>query len=70
MPNGKPAGVPCVQLADDMRCLIFGQPERPAFYAGLKASADMCGPEREYALRWLGDLERATAPPGANRAPH
>jgi len=31
MPDGKPAGVRCVQLADDNRCKIFGQPERPAF---------------------------------------
>jgi hypothetical protein len=62
MPNGKPAGVPCIQLAADMRCLIFGQPERPAFCAGLKPSADMCGSGREHAMHWLGDLERATAP--------
>ena len=29
MPQGKPAGVRCVQLTDDNRCAIFGQPERP-----------------------------------------
>lgn len=62
MPNGKPAGVRCVQLADDMRCLIFGQPERPAFCAGLQPAADMCGGGREHAMAWLADLERATAP--------
>lgn len=28
MPNGKPAGVRRVQLDDDERCRIFGQPER------------------------------------------
>ena len=26
MPNGKPAGVRCVQLTPDNRCLLFGQP--------------------------------------------
>ena len=62
MPNGKPAGVRCVQLADDNRCLIFGQPERPAFCGGLQPSQEMCGSGREYALRWLDELERATAP--------
>ncbi|MFY8177903.1 MAG: YkgJ family cysteine cluster protein, partial [Limnohabitans sp.] len=25
MPQGKPAGVPCVQLLPDMRCAVFGQ---------------------------------------------
>jgi hypothetical protein len=60
MPHGKPAGVRCVQLMDDYRCAIFGRPERPAFCGGLQASAEMCGEDREYALQWLGELERAT----------
>ncbi|TWI48868.1 hypothetical protein IP92_02261 [Pseudoduganella flava] len=62
MPNGKPAGVRCVQLDDDQRCRIFGKPERPAFCGGLQPSAEMCGVDRQHALRWLADLERATAP--------
>lgn len=62
MPDGKPAGVRCVQLADDNRCLIFGQPERPAFCAGLQPAADMCGASREHAMIWLAELEAATAP--------
>jgi Fe-S-cluster containining protein len=62
MPNGKPAGVRCIQLADDNRCKIFGRPERPAFCGGLQPSAEMCGASREAAMIWLGDLERATAP--------
>lgn len=62
MPDGKPAGVRCIQLADDNRCLIFGQPQRPAFCGGLQPSADMCGASREHALHWLAELERATAP--------
>lgn len=61
MPSGKPAGMRCIQLTDDFRCAIFGLPERPAFCGGLRAAAEMCGPDREYALRWLGDLERATS---------
>ncbi len=62
MPNGKPAGVRCVQLMDDNGCAIFGHPDRPHFCAGLQPSADMCGSSREQAIRWLDDLERATAP--------
>ncbi|HEU4852925.1 MAG TPA: YkgJ family cysteine cluster protein [Telluria sp.] len=62
MPHGKPAGVRCVQLAADHRCLIFGQPGRPAVCSGLQPSADMCGPDREHAMLWLATLESATAP--------
>jgi len=62
MPHGKPAGVRCAQLLDDNRCAIFGLPERPAFCAGLRPSAEMCGDSREHALHWLGQLERDTAP--------
>lgn len=62
MPNGKPAGVPCVQLDDHGRCRVFGRPERPAFCASLQPAADMCGEDREQALRLIGELERATRP--------
>ncbi len=60
MPHGKPAGVPCIHLQQDFRCAIFGQPERPAFCGGLQPSVEMCGENREYALQWLGELERVT----------
>jgi hypothetical protein len=62
MPNGKPAGVRCIQLGEDQRCLIFGRPERPAFCAGLQPSTEMCRDSREQAMLWLGELERATLP--------
>ena len=62
MPSGKPAGVRCVQLAEDNRCRIFGKPERPAFCAGLQPSEEMCGTSRELAILWLNKLERDTAP--------
>ncbi|WP_423708920.1 YkgJ family cysteine cluster protein [Undibacterium sp. WLX3042] len=62
MPKGKPAGVRCIQLADDLRCLIFGQPERPACCSGLQATQEMCGTQREHAMVWLHELEKATAP--------
>jgi hypothetical protein len=62
MPHGKPAGVPCVQLDEQLRCRIFGAPERPACCGGLQPSLEMCGTTREAALVWLTRLERETAP--------
>jgi hypothetical protein len=62
MPDGKPAGVPCVQLDEDLRCKVFGLPQRPAFCGGLQPSAEMCGASREEAMNWLSRLERATQP--------
>ena len=62
MPNGKPAGVACVQLDADGRCRVFGLPQRPAFCGGLQPSMEMCGDSREDALRWLAQLEQATRP--------
>ena len=63
MPQGKPAGVRCVQLDDTNACRIFGQPERPAVCGQLAPSAEMCGASASAALAWLTGLERATAPP-------
>ncbi len=60
MPNGKPAGVRCVQLTADNRCTIFGHPERPAVCSSLRAEPVMCGSNRAHALAWLAQLEVAT----------
>lgn len=62
MPNGKPAGVPCVQLTEDLRCALFGRPERPAFCGGLMPSTQMCGTSTAEALGYLHWLERETLP--------
>jgi len=61
-PQGKPAGEPCVNLSADLRCRLWGRPERPAFCVGLQPSDDMCGQDRQQALAWLSALERATRP--------
>ena len=60
MPHGKPAGVACVQLTVDLRCAIFGRPERPAVCASLRPTEEMCGARREQALEFLVRLEQAT----------
>jgi hypothetical protein len=62
MPHGKPAGMPCVQLDDALRCRLFGRPERPAFCASLRPSPDMCGLNREQAMASLVSLEAQTRP--------
>ncbi|MEH6416254.1 YkgJ family cysteine cluster protein [Pseudomonas sp. CGJS7] len=62
MPHGKPAGIPCVQLDDELRCRLFGKPERPAFCGSLQPQREMCGGDRDEAMAWLAELERATAP--------
>jgi len=62
MPEGKPAGVRCVQLDDQLRCRLFGRPERPAVCGSLQPDEAMCGDNREQAMRWLGALERQTVP--------
>jgi hypothetical protein len=62
MPDGKPAGVRCVQLDTENRCMIFGKPERPTFCASLQPSAEMCGNNREQAMMWLTNLEILTKP--------
>lgn len=65
---GKPAGVPCAHLADDLQCAIFGKPERPPCCGGLQPSMEMCGENRNQALAWLTALETLTAPVKAPRA--
>jgi len=62
MPNGKPAGVPCIQLDNDNSCKIFGKPERPAFCASLQPQTEMCQNTREQAMIWLTQLEKMTQP--------
>jgi hypothetical protein len=61
MPNGKPSGVRCVQLTEDNRCMLFGQPERPEVCVRLRPMLEMCGETAEEALAYLYELERLTA---------
>lgn len=58
--HGKPAGNPCVQLADDFHGALFGRPERPAFCVSLRPTPEMCGADRDGALDYLAKLESAT----------
>ncbi len=62
MPHGKPAGVACTQLDEQLRCRLFGDPRRPAVCGSLRPSDSMCGGGRMQAMDGLLALERATAP--------
>jgi len=62
MPEGKPAGMRCIQLTDDNRCKLFGKPERPAVCRQLRPSEEMCGRTFQDAFQFLITLERATTP--------
>ncbi len=66
MPNGKPAGIRCVQLTEDNRCQIFGQPDRPVVCRGLRPSLEMCGTSDDHAYAYLAWLEQITRPTSEN----
>lgn len=61
MPDGKPAGIRCVQLDDLNRCRLFDRPERPEVCRRLRPEPAMCGSSREEAMRILASLESATS---------
>lgn len=62
MPDGKPAGVPCVQLDEALRCRLFGDARRPRVCAALRPEPSMCGDSRASAMARLTALEAATQP--------
>ena len=62
-PNGKAAGVRCIQLDDTNRCKLFGKPERPGVCSRLRPNLAMCGTSNAEALAILANLETASAPP-------
>ncbi len=61
MPQGKPAGVRCVQLDEHNLCRLFGQPERPAVCSRFSADHEVCGETDAQAVRLLTELEQLTA---------
>lgn len=62
MPAGKPPGVRCLQLSSDNKCLLFGNPNRPAVCTALKPSEEMCGRSYDEAMAYLELLEEKTSP--------
>jgi hypothetical protein len=62
MPDGKPAGIPCIQLNADLTCALFGQASRPNVCSSLQPAVEMCGTSALHAIQWLAQLEQATLP--------
>lgn len=62
MPHGKPAGMRCVNLNAENRCLLWGTETFPAVCRGFPAVVDVCGYSNEEAIRLITALEAMTAP--------
>jgi uncharacterized protein len=62
MPEGKKAGVRCVNLLHDNTCKIHDLPEYPSVCRNLKPSPEMCGENEGHAFAYLSRLEELTKP--------
>jgi len=56
MPDGKPAGVRCIHLLDDLSCAIYNNTVKPKVCTDFKAEAEFCGADREEAMKILYSL--------------
>jgi uncharacterized protein len=56
MPDGKPAGVRCIHLTDDYRCLIYDSGQKPQVCSDFTAEKEFCGDNRDEAMQILGSL--------------
>jgi Fe-S-cluster containining protein len=61
MPNGKPAGVRCIQLNEDNMCNLYGRKNRPAVCNSFQPSEEICGQSAQEAYAYLSRLEEQTA---------
>ncbi|WP_117234490.1 YkgJ family cysteine cluster protein [Vibrio maerlii] len=60
MPNGKPAGVRCIQLNENNLCKLFGTNDRPKVCHDFKPCPDICGKTDKAAMDNLIELESIT----------
>lgn len=56
MPGGKPVGVRCIHLLDDLRCGLFNDPDRPKVCGDYMAEEEFCGTNRDEAMKILLSL--------------
>jgi uncharacterized protein len=62
LPDGKPAGVRCVHLTPDIRCALFGRPERPETCVSFRPEHEICGDSAAEAMATLVRWETLTRP--------
>lgn len=60
MPEGKPAGMRCIQLNGDNLCILYGKTERPKVCVSFQAIEAHCGSSRVEALALLAAIEVRT----------
>lgn len=56
MPDGKRAGVRCIQLLEDYKCALYGTNSRPKVCTDFIPEPEFCGETREEALKILTSL--------------
>ena len=62
MPQGKPAGLPCVHLTESYTCAIFGDSRRPTVRATFRPEIAFCGVSRDDALQRIQQLDLISHP--------
>jgi len=60
MKKGKAAGKRCINLRKDGLCALYGTEQYPTVCRNFQASHEMCGKDREHAIRYLKNLEELT----------
>jgi hypothetical protein len=57
MPKGKPAGVRCLHLTDELLCDLIDSPLRPPVCSGFAFDPLICGTTSEEAMSIMKNLE-------------
>ncbi len=57
MPEGKPAGIRCLNLDLNNNCTIHRAKDYPAVCSSFKPSDEMCGADNEFAFSYLEKME-------------
>jgi hypothetical protein len=61
MPEGKPAGVDCVNLDEKRHCRLHGEENYPDVCRAFTATRELCGESNRDAHARLGELELLTS---------
>lgn len=61
MPDGKPAGIPCIHLQKNL-CGLFDSPTRPIICGQFTPTLDICGTTHQEAVQQIRWYESQTKP--------